>query len=211
MLCSFDAPTDIMPDISGDAENGKAAQKRCAVSKDMVDAYCRENAVTQSSVFLASVFYTLSRFTASKDVLISTISSGRSDVKLNKLVGMFVHTIPLAMHFNKDMTANELISASADAMRSSVANEDYPFAELAAKYGYSTNIMYECQIGIIDNGGDIGGEKYETIPLSLETPKFNITFAVVEENDSYVIYVRYNDELYSAEYMENLRNVLQLL
>jgi len=29
--------------------------------------------------------------------------------------------------------------------------------------------MYECQIGIIDNGGDIGGEKYETIPLSLET------------------------------------------
>ncbi|MBR1442281.1 MAG: amino acid adenylation domain-containing protein [Firmicutes bacterium] len=125
-------------------------------------------------------------------------------MNLHKITGMFVHTIPLAMHFNKDMTASELISASADVMHNSVANEDYPFAELAAKYAYTTNIMYEYQIGVIDKDRGIGGKKYRIVPLAQETPKFNIIFAVVEESDGYVICVRYNDEMYSDEYMEKL-------
>ncbi len=204
MLTAFDAPSDIAPDITGNAEDGRLAEARCIVSKSEIDAYCRRNGVTQSAVFLAGLFCTISRFTASGDVLISTISSGRSDIKLGGLVGMFVHTIPLAMHFKKDMTAADLISASADMMRSAVVNEDYPLAELAAKYGFSTNIMYECQLGIMGSDGTIGGEKYQNIPMSSEMPKFRISFVIIEENGSYVIRVRYNDKLYSAGYMKKL-------
>ncbi|MBR1524314.1 MAG: amino acid adenylation domain-containing protein [Lachnospiraceae bacterium] len=210
LLASFESPTLIPTDKQGDPEQGAIGEKEVYVPKNEAEAYCREHGLTPNALFLAGSFYAVSRFAASKEIFISTISSGRGDVKLSNSVGMFVHTIPLVMDLSKDMTASELIKASAGVMRGSIANEDYPFATLAANYGYSTEIMYECQIGMISDGGKLGRHDYEVVPLSSESPKFKISLVIFESGDSYVIRVRYNDALYTGQYMQTLADALAM-
>ncbi len=208
LLQPFDSPSDIAPDLMGKGDEGRLAEKTGSIVKELVDDFCRKNNISHSAAFLTSVFYVLSRICVSDDILISALSSGRRDPRLERTIGMFVHTIPLAMHFDSGMTAKELMRASGDVLENSIANEAYPFASLAAKYGLYTNIMYECQIGIVNDCGEIGGKKYTQIPMQLDTPKFHISVIVLEKGDSYCIKVRYNDALYSEEYMQIMADSL---
>ena len=204
MFERFEAPTEIPTDKPGSAENGVIAEAYCPVSKQAVDTFCRQNNMQPSAFFLAAVFYTVSRFAGTKNVYLSTISSGRESVKMRRTVGMFVHTLPLAMSFEENRDVLELINASNSVMRGSIQNENYPFAEIAAKYGYKTEIMYECQIGVVADGGEIGGNAYKSVRLRFEAPKFKTVFAVVEHDNDYMILIRYNDALYSKPYMQTL-------
>ncbi|MBR2274722.1 MAG: amino acid adenylation domain-containing protein, partial [Lachnospiraceae bacterium] len=213
MFRTFEAPAEIPADRTGSAENesvnGQLTEVYQVVSREAVDAFCRGNEVTPSSFFLAVSFYTVSRFAGRRDIYLSTISSGREALKTHKLLGMFVHTLPLAMQFDREMTVKELIDASDTVMKNGIRHQSYPFAELASKYGYTTEIMYECQIGMTAEGGTIGGEAFESIPMRLETPKFKVTIAIVEHGGEYGILVRYNDALYTKEYMETLAESLK--
>ncbi|MBO4375354.1 MAG: amino acid adenylation domain-containing protein [Lachnospiraceae bacterium] len=208
MLSAFDAPSDIQPDLSGEPEEGKLSVTESIIEADIVDRYCNEKGLSHSALFLSASLYVLSRFTASKDVLISTISAGRSDPRFAETVGMFVHTIPLAMSFKGDRTAAEVISESAQMLAGSIAHEEYPMAELAAKYGFFTNIMYECQLGIVNEGGELGGKAYTYIPMRLDTPKFRISIRITQKGKDYSIEVRYNDALYSQDYMQVLADAI---
>ncbi|MBR1523373.1 MAG: AMP-binding protein, partial [Lachnospiraceae bacterium] len=209
MFKAFEAPAEIPADRTQSAESGQLKEVYQIVLKETVDAFCRENGVTPSSFFLAVSFYVVSRFAGRRDVYLSTISSGREALKTHKLLGMFVHTLPLAMNFDKDRTVKELINASDTAMKNGIRHQSYPFAEIASKYGYTTEVMYECQIGMIAEGGDIGGEVFESIPMRLETPKFKVVIAVIEQGGEYGILIRYNDALYTKEYMETLAGSLK--
>ncbi len=208
---SYEAPTGIPFDRSGNEENGVIGEVSCTVSKQAVDAFCRQNNVQASAFFLAAVFYTASRYAGTKNVYLSTISSGRESIKTRNTLGMFVHTLPLAMEFDKSMNVLELVKASNSVMRGSIKNEIYPFAEIAAKYGYKTEIMYECQLGVITEGGTIGGNAYKQVRLSFEAPKFRIVFSIVERGGEYAVRVLYNDALYSKQYMQTLADSVKTM
>ncbi len=202
MMKYYESPAQIPADRAGDAESGKMGVASRMVRKSVADGLCRELGVTPSTLFLAAAFYTVSRFARTKDVCISTIDSGRGSLKTHGLLGMFVHTVPLLMHFEKDMTVRNLIVSSGEVIRGSIEHECYPFAEFTAKYGYSTQIMYECQIGVLGQTGSIGEFPYESIPMQNESPKFKLTIMILEQGEDYCIYIRYNDALYSPQYMQ---------
>ncbi len=199
----FEESTEIPPDKPGAAEEGFIGETEKLLSKAEIDAFCKKQGVTASALFLAAVFYTASRFAGNKKAAISTISSGRDGLKNIRSLGMFVHTIPLIMNLDRDLKVDELIREANDCMRNGIKHEACPFAELAAKYSYHTGLMYEYQVGV--TGADLGEElKYERIPLKLEVPKFKTTVVIGEKEGSYSVLVRYNDALYTGEYMETL-------
>ncbi len=208
LMQRFEVPSEVPADKSGMEENGKQADSVRLVPKELADGLSRKLGITPASLFLAASFYTVSRFAGTREVYISTIDTGRNLPKTHKAVGMFVHTLPLAMSFEKDQTVRELAAASEKALRGSVLHEGYPFAELAAKYGYTNQIMYECQIGMLSGEGSLGGVPFEDVPLGLEKPKFKISLSIVELDGSYGIYVRYNDAIYQKETMDALAEAL---
>lgn len=53
----------------------------------------------------------------------------------------------------------------------SIENEIYPYAQLCAKYGYAPNIMYEYQLGVVDNL-EIDGKTVVRDYLEMNTAKF---------------------------------------
>lgn len=201
---NFESVSEIPGNKAGNIEEGIAGEVFRSIPKAGVDKFCRELQVTPSSYFLAVAFYTVSRFANTGQVYISTIDSGRSSVKMTTCLGMFVHTLPLFMNFEEKLSVGELIRRSNEVMRDSIRNESYPFTEIATKYGYNTDIMYECQLGVTSAEGNLGGIPYENVGMKLEAPKFKTTIAIYENNNDYILSVRYNDALYTEEYMNVL-------
>lgn len=201
MLRTFETVSEIPPDKKGRPEDGGIGMVEVPVERGAVDAFCRQNAVTPSSLFLAATFYVVSRFANSKNIYISTISGGRSNSRIRGTVGMFVRTLPLHMDFAQDLSAGALIQKSGRAMLDSIEHEAYPFMQLADKFGYSTEIMYECQLGVGSAARVVGGAEYTQQFLKLEKPKCKVTVSVEDRAEGIAVSIRYNDAVYTEEYM----------
>ena len=209
LLSDFENATEIPADISGKAENGKAASVCEFMERDAVESFCKANRITPSTLFLSSAFYTVSRFASSKDVYLSTISNGRANSKTRGAVGMFVRTLPVAIRPKDGMSVADYITAAGDSMNGSIANEIYPFTEIAGKYGYTTDIMYECQLGVIPDI-TVGGRTAGSIPQETGTLKFKLKIVIADSPEGIRLSVGYNDALYSEKYMQLLARSLRI-
>lgn len=210
MLQKFETVSEVPADKNGKPEDGSIGLTHVIMDKSRVEAFCKDNAITPATLFLAASFYTIQRFVNSKNVYISTISGGRSSSKIRKTVGMFVHTLPLHMSFDNKINVRELIEASGAAMQNGIENENYPFMQLADKYGYSTEIMYECQLGVGGTKHTLGDAAYKTQFLKLETPKFKVTIAIEDKDGQIAVSIRYNDAIYTNEYMTTLAECIKV-
>ncbi len=207
----FDEPTVIPPDLPGKEEDGlMGIVSMTACTKKEADECCREAGATPAALFLAAAVYASSRFAGTKKVAISTLSSGREDVRTARSVGMFVHTIPLLFDLEKSISGSGFVKEAGMVLRDGIRNEIFPYMQIVSEYGYDTGFMYEYQAGVTGKNDDC-----ERIPIALEAPKFKTALLINEEGGGYKVTVRYNDALYSRDYMDtfarSVTNVVRTL
>ncbi|MCM1380707.1 MAG: amino acid adenylation domain-containing protein, partial [Muribaculaceae bacterium] len=200
MLEDFENVSRIAPDLPGKEENGKKAECVSVCDKAAVEAFCGDFGVTPAHLFLAASLYTAARYTGSGSAYISTISSGRQNLKLRNSFGMFVKTLPIGCKIS-DKTAAEFVKETREILNGAVSSEDYPFAKIYEDYGFTPEIMYACQLGVA-GVHTVFGETVETESLESDKPKFKISVHIEERDGSPAVCVQYNDALYSAALME---------
>lgn len=201
LLINCEGASEMPAELQKAKETG--IKRECVVlcNEKAVETFCRTNQVTPAHLFLGAVFYTLARYLSSQEVYISTISSGRSNPKLQNSVGMFVKTLPLVGNIAGDKTVLDFIKEAKEGMLSSMEYESYPFTKLAADYNFSPQIMYACQLGVIEE------MSYQGQPLVIENidenrSKFKISIHIEKRENCPAVCVQYNDALYQAETME---------
>jgi amino acid adenylation domain-containing protein len=176
-----------------------------------IEALAKEMGVTPASVYLAAVFYTVSRYVNDKHVYLGTISNGRSDLKVYNTTGMFVNTLALGSVI-AGQTVKEYIAETARNFTETLKHEQYPFAQISADYGFRPEIVYEYQVGVISKYS-VGGEPLEEHPLQLDLAKFKMKVAVFDAADgNHEITIGYDESIYSqrlaAEFAESITAVL---
>ena len=201
MLADYESSSEIPADIRGQEANGLMQTVASPFNLDAVDGFAKQQGVTPASVMLAATFYTVSRYINSRNVYLSTISSGRSDVRTAGTVGMFVNTLPLGITV-ADTTVSEFVKASADVFKSVIEHEKYPFARIAADYGYQPHIVFEYQIGVVGKA-DIPGLKSREA-LNNDSAKFKLAVHIEYRDGKPAVVLYYNDALYSRPLMEGL-------
>ena len=70
------------------------------------------------------------------------------------------------------------------------------------KYNYKTNIMFECQLGVIENI-KLGEYEVENKFLNIEKPKFPISVNIVDTKDGISVRLVYNSALYTENTIKN--------
>ena len=172
LLGEYESSTELPSDVSKAAEPGKKKFAYGSFDENLVSKACRDLSVSEAGLFLAALDYTLARVSVSDKIYLATISSGRSDVRFADTFGMFVNTLPLAAKLS-DGTVNDFVKEVSDGLQKAMDHENYPFAEVAAKWGFDIHVMYEYQRGIVEKPDIPGLVKVEGI----ETPeaKFGIT------------------------------------
>ena len=202
MLAEFESASEIAADIKGQGGDGAQQKATALFNIDAVDSFARSVGVTPASVMLAATFYTVSRHTNSRNVYLSTISSGRSDVRTAGTVGMFVNTLPLGISI-ADVTVAEFIHGCADVFQGVIAHEKYPFARIAADYGYQPQIVFEYQIGVIGKA-DVPGLKSMESLQGQDATKFKLAVHIEYSNGQPAVVLYYNDAFYSSTLMDGL-------
>lgn len=208
MLKECEGASEITPELKGDADNGQLSEVCVKTNFVDVHTYCKENGVTAAHTYLAALFYAVSRFTNSRNVYVSTISNGRTDLKFSDTFGMFVKTIPLGISIS-DISVKEFIEKSKDVFVGAIENELYPYSVVCNNYSYAPHIMYEYQLGVTEQLV-VCGEEIQMLPLELRKSKFKVAVHIEERNGEPAVVVQYNDALYSAEYMRTVAESIEI-
>ena len=172
------------------------------VDKSYIDEFCKQYGITPNNLFLAALNYTLHRYTNEADVVITTISNGRSESRLSAIMGMFVKTLPVVSRLETGEQTLAFIKRTQQDMFDTIENELYPFTKMAAKHKLVMEINFAYQGGLITKV-PFEDELVAITSLSLEKPKFPLAIGVNVQGGSYQIVLDYDDSLYTHEYIEN--------
>ena len=199
LLGEYESSTELPADISSGEGTGKKSFAYRDIDEKAVSRACSGAGIDEPGFFLATLDYTLARISASEKIYLTTISSGRSDIRFADTYGMFVNTLPLAAKLS-DGTVNDFVRDVSEGLKNALEHENYPFADVAAKWGFTSNVMYEYQRGIVEKPDIPGLLNVEGIESG--QAKFGITVRIVDRNGGPSIEVEYSDALYSGKAIE---------
>ena len=197
-LQTCEGASEIPADLPNTDNQGFIGEAICPTDYEKAAAFCRQQEITPAHLFLAATSYVVSRYTNNREVYLSTISSGRSNLKIADTVGMFVNTLALGLKID-DVTVTEYLHQVSDTFDETLRHEDYPFARIATDYGFHPAIAYAYQVGVLSEY-KVNGKPVQQELLELNVPKFKINIKIEPRG----ILVQYDDAVYSAELAQGL-------
>ena len=200
-LAGVEGPTEIPADLTN-PKDGEIGQVYAPMDFAAAERLAKAAGVTPAGATLAAVFYTLSRFANAEDLCITTISNGRSNLKVANTIGMFVNTLALSTKIGSGDVLT-FVRETGENFEQTLAHENYPFARIAADYDLTAEIMYAYQIGVLTDY-QVRGRKLLTENMELNVPKFKIAFYIAEVNGQPSVMIEYDDGRYSREMMQSL-------
>ena len=202
-LGKVEGVTEVPADLTNPKEQGTVGTLYTPLDFTAIDNFCRLHNISPAHHILAATFYALSRFTNSEELCITTISNGRSDLRISNTVGMFVNTLALSATIG-EQSVMEFINETSKNFEETLQHETYPFTRIATDYDLSAEIMFAYQMGIIDDHQYKG----QTVPIESfesETPKFRIAFFIQDDpSGKPSICLQYDNGRYSQELMQCL-------
>jgi len=202
-LGKVEGVTEVASDLTNPLEQGTVGSIYTPLDFDAIETFCRQHSISPAHHLLAATFYALARFTNNEQLCITTISNGRSDLRISNTVGMFVNTLALSAQIG-EQSVMEFLNETSKNFDETLSHETYPFARIASDYDLSAEIMFAYQMGIIDDykykGQTIAIETFES-----ETPKFRIAFFIQnDEKGQPSICLQYDNGRYSHDLMQSL-------
>ena len=201
-LGKVEGVTEVPSDLTNPLEQGVVSRTFCKLDFEAIEAFCKKNNLSPAHLVLASVFYSLSRFTNNEQICITTISNGRSDLRIRNTVGMFVNTLALSAQIG-EQNVMDFLKETSKTFDETLTHEKYPFAQIANDYDLSAEIMFAYQMGVIDHY-IVNGQQLEIESLELDTPKFRIAFFIQEEEGVPGVVIEYDNGRYSQSLMQSL-------
>ncbi len=201
-LGKVEGVTEVPSDLTNPLDQGTVSEVFCKMDFNAMEEFCKKNNLSSSHLTLAAVFYALSRFTNNEQICITTISNGRSDLRISNTTGMFVNTLAMSAQIG-EQNVMDFLKDTGKNFDETLTHEKYPFAQIAADYDLSAEIMFAYQMGVIDQYV-VNGQKLEIESLELNTPKFRIAFYIQEKEGVPGVMVEYDNGRYSHSLMQSL-------
>ncbi len=206
-LSVVESATEVRPDLPNPM-TGTVSQAVSNLDIKTIDTFCRAHQITPAHLTLSAVYYALSRFANSEQVCITTVSNGRSDLRIRNTVGMFVNTLAISATIGKQSVMDFLQEVSEN-FDETLSHENYPFAQIAADYGLTPEIQFVYQLGIATQY-TVAGTPLKMDTLGIQTPKFPITFFIAPVDGQPSVCVAYDNGKYSAHLMQSLADAVKV-
>ena len=197
-LQACEGASELPADLPKTDTTGYIGETVCAVDLDRAADFCRKQEITPAHLFLAATAYVVSRYTNNRDVYLCTVSSGRSNLKIADTVGMFVNTLALGLNID-DVTVGDYLKQTSSTFDQTLRHEDYPFARIAADYGFRPAIAYAYQVGVLSEY-KVNGQTVAQELLELNVPKFKINIKIELRG----VVVQYDDAVYTGRLAQSL-------
>lgn len=170
--------------------------------------------------FLFSVFCVLlHRYSGQEDLLVGTPVANRNHSELEKLIGYFVNPLVLRSNAAGNPPFGEFLKRINSSLLQAFANQDLPFEELVQELnidsGFNHNPVFQVVFAlenVATTALDLTDVKAEAIRLDYGVSKFDFTFTLKENANSFDGYLEYNTDLFQEStikrFIEHFKNLL---
>ncbi len=208
-LSQIEEASALLPDKYDNEDSHQQANVKISTDLQSVQAKCKQLNITPASLYLAAMTIAISKYTTEDIVGLCTVSNGRSNLQISNTFGMFVNTLPLISKVDTSLSVNNYLQQVADTFLETLANEDYPYSKIVEKHGYTANILYAYQVGVLNKYRCYNGE-LKIQKLELQKAKFPLSVLIegnVEEGG--IINVQYDASLFSETMVKGFADAVQ--
>ncbi len=161
------------------------------INRKKLTAFCHENGVSENVVFLTAYNYCISLFSNEKDTVSTSIHSGRTDSRWNRLAGPLFRTYYFRYTENKEETVAEMLKRSGrqimETMRCYMSNL------------HADEMFFQYQ-GDILNINTIGGYPADRQRIQLDSLPFHLQ--VFSDDKGYYYELRYWENRFDRQQLQ---------
>lgn len=167
----------------------------------------------------------VARKSAQEDVVIGSLSSGRSHLDVENLIGVFINFLPVRLKPKTGMRIGEYLSASQNMLMQCYNHQDYPFDKMVEDClkdrDVSRNPFFDTMVNFhlentlsIKDASDLASEQIDNLSIkpykNLQDDLFqsvlDFKLDVEPEGDSLALYLSYNTRLFMEKTMSQFLN-----
>ncbi|HLK55511.1 MAG TPA: amino acid adenylation domain-containing protein [Chthonomonadaceae bacterium] len=178
----------------------------------------QQEGATYYMTLLAAFNVLLSRYSGQDDIVVGSPIANRTQAELEGLIGFFVNSVPLRTDLSGDPSFVELLGRVREMALGAYAHQDLPFEKLVEELQPERNLSHSPIFQILfsmqnaPRGDlDLQGIRLRSIDSGMAISKFDMTLAVSDRQDQFVLWLEYNTDLFDAERMQRLLEHLRLL
>ena len=158
---------------------------------------------TEFMVLLSGLMILLSKYSRQEDIVIGSPVNGRTHPDTEKMLGVFINTLPLRGNIEKNKNYLQLFEQLKEVCLSAFENQEYPFEELIEKINimrdYSRNPLFDVMMTL--NNDEYVSEiekEYSAKPIEFEgkSARFDLLFQIFTKDTEYSIDLEYCTALF---------------
>ncbi|WP_173142269.1 amino acid adenylation domain-containing protein [Kibdelosporangium persicum] len=172
---------------------------------------CAEHEVTEFMVLLAAFQATMAVHTGRTDIVLGTPVSGRTDAKLEPLIGFFVNTVVLRTDLSGDPSFGELLARARETALGAYTHQDVPFEQLVSDLNPRRDALYSPLFQVIFSVQDIRGRaldlpglRADVLDIYTGTAKFDLDVALTLSAGHVSGTVEYNADIFDPPGIERV-------
>lgn len=165
--------------------------------------------LTRYGLLMGVMGITLGKYCGSEDVVVGTAMSGRTMPEQERMLGMFVNTLPVRMKVAGDMCLTDFAKQISQTIRVVKENQTYPFENLVPILAPERNASRSPVFDVILNYlpkldlPQIPGLDVEFIKLQGQELQMDMVMEVMHSGDDLRIVLYYSKKLYDEAVIEN--------
>ena len=180
------------------------------LDQKQVDAFVKDNKLTNNALFNFAFGFTLSKFNYRKDALYVTIYNGRKSSKLFNTTSMLVKTLPVYLSYEEDDKILNNINKMKEELSGLEEHDIYSFAEVVKDFSISADTMFAYQ-GDDFSFTEIGGLPVKSILLESDTTKTPFGLDIFLENGVFRAHYEYDVAIYNENTIASFNRLFELV
>ncbi|MBR5954358.1 MAG: AMP-binding protein, partial [Methanobrevibacter sp.] len=200
--------TVLTPNLNGNFEEGVLKSISKNINSQLVNEFCSDNRITPNVLFMAVTMLNLNKYTFTDKTLITTIFNGRSNSSYINTQALLVKTLPIvSINDDRNLSIKEYLKSVNDLWMETISHSDYPYTRISDEFGLKPEFFYAYN-NIDAEEIEIGDKTYNVKYLNSLEINYKISLEVYETRGSIELLIQYNNQLYSADYIETFLNCI---
>ncbi|HEU4962803.1 MAG TPA: amino acid adenylation domain-containing protein, partial [Bacilli bacterium] len=187
---------------------------RFEVGRELTDrlrVLANDNGLTLYMILLAAYSLLLGKYANQEDLVIGTPVSGRAHPDAESVMGMFVNTLALRLHPERDLTMEQFLAAVKERVVTAFDHQDYPLEQLIERLGVrrdlSRNPLFDVMF-VLQNADltatDMDGVVVRPEPFDETMAKFDLTLEALETDAGLSLRLEYRTNVFAQATIERM-------